>query len=145
MATPTPEQLGVYYTSKDLTTDGAAIPNRVVGIDSSVLSLHAPALTEATDYSNGAIGYFVGTGAATVSLRAHLFHIRKWDLATKKLALAQPLPIVPASGETFKLIANPILFLFFLSEPLTSRLIVYERQKGRFFIYFFSGDILWEL
>jgi len=106
MATPTPDQLGVYYTSKDLATDGAAIPDRVIGTDSSVLSLSVPALTEATDCWNGAIGFFVGTGTATAALRGMTFHIRKWDLATKKLALAQPLPIAPASGDTFKLISS---------------------------------------
>ena len=95
MATPTPDQLGVYYTSKDLATDGATIPDRAIGTDSSVLSLSAPALTEATDYWNGAIGFFVGTGTVTAALRGMTFHIRKWDLAMKKLALAQPLPIAP--------------------------------------------------
>jgi hypothetical protein len=87
-------------------TDSAPIPDRVVGNDSSVLSLAVPALTEATDYWNGAIGVFIGTGTATAALRGMTFHVRKWDLASKKLALAQPLPIVPASGDTFKLIAS---------------------------------------
>ena len=105
MATPSPDQLGIYYTSKDLATDGAAIPDRVVGSDSSVLSLSVTALTEATDYWNGAIGVFVGTGT-TAALRGFLFHVRKWDLTTKKLSLAQPLPVAPAAGDMFKLIAS---------------------------------------
>ncbi|MCL2120302.1 MAG: hypothetical protein FWH27_17940 [Planctomycetaceae bacterium] len=106
MATPTPDQLGVYYTSKDLTADGAAIPNRVTGSDSSVLSISVPAMTEATDFWNGAIGTFIGTSTATSALRGFFFHVRKWDLATKKLALAQPLPIAPATGDTFQIIAS---------------------------------------
>ncbi len=106
MATPTPDQLGIYYTSKDLASSGATIPDRTVGNDSSVLSLTVPTLTNATDFWNGAIGFFVGTSTATAALRGHLFHVRKWDSASKKMALAQPLPIVPASGDTFKLIAS---------------------------------------
>jgi hypothetical protein len=105
MATPSPDQLGIFYTSKDLAADGAAIPNRIAGSDSSVLSINVPAMTDATDFWNGAIGVFIGAGT-TAALRGFFFHVRKWDLATKKLSLAQPLPVASAAGDTFQLIAS---------------------------------------
>jgi len=105
MATPTPDQLGIFYTSKDLTTSGAEIPNRVVGSGSTVFTINVPALTQASDYWNGAVGVFVGT-STTAALRGFFFHVRRWDSATKTLTLAQPLPAIPSAGDNFKLIAS---------------------------------------
>ncbi|MCL2119702.1 MAG: hypothetical protein FWH27_14900 [Planctomycetaceae bacterium] len=105
MATPTPDQLGIFYTSKDLTTTGAVLPDRVIGSGATLTSLPIPTLNEATDFWNGAIGFFVGTGT-TAALRGVTFHVRSWDNAGKRLALAQPLPIVPAAGDMVRLVQS---------------------------------------
>ena len=105
MATPQPHELGIYYTSKDLMVDNAAVPDRVAGDQSTILNIHVPALNNPTDFWNGATGVFVGENT-TISLRGHFFHVRKWDNATKMLAIAQPLPTLPAAGDTFKLMAG---------------------------------------
>ena len=105
MATPTPDQLGIFYTSKDLATSETDLPNRIVGSGSTVFTINVPALTQANDYWNGAVGVFVGT-STTAALRGFFFHVRRWDSATKTLTLAQPLPAIPSAGDTFKLIAS---------------------------------------
>jgi len=105
MATPTPDQLGIFYTSKDLTTNGAVLPDRVIGTGATLTSLPIPTLGEATNFWNGAIGFFVGT-STTAALRGVTFHVKQWDNAGKRLALAQPLPIVPAAGDMVRLVQS---------------------------------------
>ncbi len=105
MATPTPDLLGIFYTSKDLTTSGAVLPDRVIGTGATLTSLPIPMLGEPTNFWNGAIGFFVGTGT-TASLRGVCFHVKSWDSASKKLSLAQPLPMVPAAGDMVRLVQS---------------------------------------
>ena len=105
MATPTPDQLGIFYTSKDLTTTGAVLPDRVIGAGATLTSLPIPTLSEATNFWNGAIGFFVGTGT-TAALRGVTFHVRSWDNTSKRLSLAQPLPIIPAAGDMVRLVQS---------------------------------------
>jgi hypothetical protein len=105
MATPTPDQLGIFYTSKDLTTTGAVLPDRVIGSGATLTSLPISTLNDATGFWNGAIGFFVGT-STTAALRGVTFHVKQWDNSNKLLSLAQPLPIVPAAGDMVRLVQS---------------------------------------
>jgi len=80
-----------------LTTTGAVLPDRVIGAGATLTALPIPTLNEATNFWNGAIGFFVGTGT-TAALRGVTFHVRSWDNTSKRLSLAQPLPIIPAGA-----------------------------------------------
>ncbi len=105
MATPTPDLLGIFYTSKELTTTGAVLPDRVIGTGATLTSLPIAAMNDATNFWNGAVGFFVGT-ATTAALRGQTFHVKSWDNATKKLTLAQPLPVTPAAGDMVRLVQS---------------------------------------
>jgi hypothetical protein len=98
---PTPDQLGLYYPSKDLSVAGAALPDRIVSSNSTSTTIVTDFLSEASDYWNGAIGFFCGN--TTAVLRGQTFHVKTWDKSINTLAVSAPLPAVPASGDTFKL------------------------------------------
>ncbi|MGL6195835.1 MAG: hypothetical protein ACRC2T_13545, partial [Thermoguttaceae bacterium] len=99
---PTADMVGLYYASRDLSAPEATPPDRFAGSDSSLLVINVPGLTQPDNFWNGATGFFSG-GSTTASLRGVTFHVRKWELATKKLTLASALPIAPAGGDIFKL------------------------------------------
>jgi len=98
---PTPDLLGLYYPSKELASPGAAAPDRIVGPGSTLLNIATTSLTEATDFWNGAVGFFCGNSTAT--LRGVTFHVRKWDKTNGKLQITSPLPVTPVAGDVFKL------------------------------------------
>ncbi|GHT16594.1 hypothetical protein FACS1894189_0640 [Planctomycetales bacterium] len=98
---PTPDYLGLFYPSKDLATPNAESPNRVVSPGSTQLSIITESLDEASDFWNGAVGFFCGQ--STASLRGIPFHVRKWDKASGKLQITSPLPVVPVAGDMFKI------------------------------------------
>jgi len=98
---PTPDMLGLYYPSKDLTTPNADSPDRIVGNGSTLLNITTNSMTEPTDYWNGAVGFFCGQSTAT--LRGITFHVRKWDKENGKLQITSPLPVIPVAGDMFKL------------------------------------------
>jgi len=98
---PTPDLLGLYYPSKELATPGDALPDRTVGSGSTQLSIVTTSLTQATDFWNGAVGFF--GGSSTTALRGVTFHVRKWDKESNKLQIASPLPVSPVAGDVFKL------------------------------------------
>ena len=98
---PTPDYLGLFYPSKELATPNANLPDRVVGPGSSMLNIVTTSLTEATDFWNGAVGFFCGQ--STASLRGLPFHVRKWNKDTNTLQITSPLPVVPVAGDMFKI------------------------------------------
>ncbi len=98
---PTPEYLGLFYPSKELASPNAASPDRVVGPGSSMLNIVTTSLTEATDFWNGAVGFFCGQ--STASLRGIPFHVRKWNKDTNTLQITSPLPVAPVAGDMFKI------------------------------------------
>jgi hypothetical protein len=98
---PTPDLLGLYYPSKELATPGDALPDRTVGTGSTQLSIVTTSLTQATDFWNGAVGFF--GGSSTAALRGITFHVRKWDKESNRLQIASPLPVSPVAGDVFKL------------------------------------------
>ncbi len=98
---PTPDYLGLFYPSKELAAPNAAAPDRVVGPGSSMLSIITSSLTEATDFWNGAVGFFCGQ--STASLRGIPFHVRKWNKETNTLQITSPLPVAPVAGDMFKI------------------------------------------
>ena len=98
---PTPDYLGLFYPSKELIAPGAASPDRIVGPGSTLLNIATTSLTEATDFWNGAVGFFCGSSTAT--LRGITFHVRKWDKENGKLQITSPLPTIPVAGDMFKL------------------------------------------
>lgn len=102
MAIPTPDQLGLYYASRDLSSAGANSPDRVVGSGATQMIVPLTNVTEADGYWNGATGYFCGSGTSA-TLRGVTFHVRKWESASKKLTLCAPLPIAPVAGDTLKM------------------------------------------
>ncbi len=97
---PTPDQVGLYYASSDLSGPDATPPERIVGTSSTQLIVTTTNITQADNFWNGAMGYFCGPGTSA-ALRGITFHIRKWDLASKKLTLASPLPVAPVAGDVF--------------------------------------------
>ena len=102
MAIPTPDLLGLYYASRDLSSSGATSPDRIVGSGATQMIIPITNVTDPDGYWNGATGYFSGTGT-TATLRGVTFHVRKWESATKKLTLTAPLPIAPVAGDTLKM------------------------------------------
>ena len=81
------------------------MPDRVIGSGATLTGLPIPTLNDATNFWNGAIGFFVGTGT-TAALRGVTFHVKQWDNSSKRLSLAQPLPIVPAAGDMVRLVQS---------------------------------------
>ncbi|MCL2623409.1 MAG: hypothetical protein FWD31_07055, partial [Planctomycetaceae bacterium] len=98
---PTPDLLGLYYPSKELASPGNVLPDRIVGSGSTQLAIVTTSLAQATDYWNGAVGFFCGS--STAALRGVTFHVRKWDKTSNRLAIAVPLPVSPVAGDQFKL------------------------------------------
>jgi hypothetical protein len=93
---PTPDLLGLFYPSKELAAPGAASPDRIVGNGSTLLNITTTSLTQATDYWNGAVGFFCGS--STAALRGVTFHVRKWDKENNRLQITSPLPIIPVEA-----------------------------------------------
>jgi hypothetical protein len=63
---PTPDYLGLFYPSKDLVMPNADSPNRVVSPGSTQLSIITESLDEASDFWNGAVGFFCGQSIASL-------------------------------------------------------------------------------
>jgi hypothetical protein len=101
---PTPDYLGLFYASKDLTTPNSNSPDRFVSSNATQLSITTESLDEANDFWNGAVGFFCGQ--STIALRGITFHVRKWDKDNNRLQITSPLPVVPVAGDTFKLFAG---------------------------------------
>ena len=97
-------QLGLYFTSRDLTAHGQPLPDRTVAT-ASALQLSTNSITQATGYWDGAIGFF--TADAPEVLRGHFFHVRTWTAGTGDnpgtLHLYGTLPVVPPPGTVFRL------------------------------------------
>jgi hypothetical protein len=101
MSIPTPDQLGLYYPSKELTTADSPLPDRTVSTGSTTMNIVTSSLNETSDYWNGAVGFFCGN--STNVLRGLTFHVRKWDATNKSLQITTPLPVAPAAGDTFRI------------------------------------------
>lgn len=101
---PTPDKLGLYYPSKDLTAPGVPLPDRIVTGGSTSMIIVTSSITEETDYWNGAVGFFCGN--STSVLRGQTFHVRKWDHESHSLQITSPLPTPPAAGDTFKIVTG---------------------------------------
>jgi len=71
---PTPDKLGLYYPSKDLASDGAALPDRLVIAGSTALTIMTNSITQATGYWNGALGFFCGS-TTQQELKGKTFHV----------------------------------------------------------------------
>ncbi len=101
MPTPTADRLRTYYASRHLAADGDALALYTVG-SATVRTLAAAALTQATGYWNGAVGWF-DPATATAALRGAAFHVQSFDGGTDTLTLSRDLPAVPQAGDTFRL------------------------------------------
>ena len=101
--TPTADKLRVYYPSKNLSSDGAALPLWTTTAGSELTKIVATSLSQADDYWAGAIGWFEGN-TTTIALQGHFFHVKGFNNASRTLTLTQDLPAVPQSGDTFRLV-----------------------------------------
>jgi len=100
---PTPDQLRIYLTSKKLVADGGTITPVLTTSVSGPTQITSTALSDASDWWNGAIGYFIN-GTPTVALRGVWFHVKDWDNGTRTLTLAKPLPASVAINDSFIII-----------------------------------------
>jgi hypothetical protein len=98
MPIPTPDKLGLYYPSKDLTTANAATTPRTTAAGSTSTNIVVTNVSEATDYWNGANGFFITGTADNLGVN---FHVKKWNASNNTLTLAAPLPAAPAASDTF--------------------------------------------
>jgi len=101
MATPTADKLRTFYASRYLAADGDAL-NQYTVDSATARTLVDAALTEASGYWDGAVGWF-DPDTATPALQGAAFHVRAFDGATDTLTLARDLPAVPQAGDTFRL------------------------------------------
>ena len=99
----TADKLRVYLASKDLAVDGDPIPQRTADAGGTVETIVDAGITEATDYWNGALGWFDGN-TVTAALCGKFFHVRDWNLGTTTLTLSKELPAIPVTGDTFRLV-----------------------------------------
>ena len=103
MTTPAHE-LGLYFTSRDLTAHGQPLPDRTV-VSASPLAITTDSITQATGYWNGATGLF--TDDAPDALRGLFFHVRSWTAGTGggpgTLELYGSLPVTPPADTVFRL------------------------------------------
>jgi len=103
MTTPAHE-LGLYFTSRDLTAHGQPLPDRTV-VSASPLAITTNSIAQATGYWNGATGFF--TEDAPDALRGLFFHVRSWTAGTGggpgTLELYGSLPVSPPAGTVFRL------------------------------------------
>ena len=97
-------ELGLYFTSRDLTANGQPLPNRTVAAATS-LQIETNSITQPTGYWDGATGFF--TDNAPDVLRGFFFHVRSWTAGSDgnpgTLQLYSPLPVVPPSASVFRL------------------------------------------
>lgn len=102
---PTPDKLGLYYTSKDLTEAGTNLPERSVTTGSTTMAIKTSSIAQATGYWDGALGFFYGP-TTQPELRGQTFHVRKWVKDEGCLYITSPLPVVPANTDKFKVFAG---------------------------------------
>ncbi len=102
---PTPDKLGLYYPSKDLTEPDTDLPERTVKPGSTVMAVMTDAVTQSTGYWDGALGFFYGP-TTQPELRGRTFHVRKWNKDEGCLYITSPLPVVPADTDKFKIFAG---------------------------------------
>lgn len=101
MPTPEPNDLRVYFPSKELGSDGAALTAFSVTTGTDTQNFVDNVNTQADGYFDGAIGWFTNT-TTTVALRNQFFHVKTY--ASNNFLLARPLPATPAIGDTFRII-----------------------------------------
>jgi len=103
MTTPA-HQLGLYFTSRDLTAHGQPLPDRIV-VTASPMQIMTSSLTQPTNYWDGATGFF--TEDAPDALRGFFFHVRSWTAGTGDspgtLQLYGSLPVTPPQDAVFRL------------------------------------------
>lgn len=103
MTTPVHE-LGLYFTSRDLTAHGQPLPDRVVA-EASTVQITTESIAQETGYWDGATGFF--TDEAPDVLKGYFFHVRSWtagtDDAPGTLQLYGSLPATPPTGSVFRL------------------------------------------
>ena len=102
---PTPDKLGLYYPSKDLTAAGANLPDRSVITGSTSLSIMTNSITQPTGYWNGALGFFCGP-TTQPELKGKMFHVWKWVKEENRITITSPLAVVPVVTDTFRLFAG---------------------------------------
>lgn len=102
---PTPDKLGLYYPSKDLTEPGGTIPERSVSDGSTSMAIRTDSVTQTTSYWDGALGFFYGS-ATQQALRGQMFHVRKWVREEGRLYITSPLPVVPVNTDKFRIFAG---------------------------------------
>lgn len=95
--------LEIYYASKYLVADGGTLTLRTADAGGSLTTIVDSALTDADDFWNGGIGFFIDT-TSTSALQNFFFRIVDFIAATDTLVLSQDLPAVPAAGDQFRLI-----------------------------------------
>ncbi len=100
MSTPRPHELGIYFASRDLETDGAQLPQRVVTAGGELKKIACASLGDPAAYWNGAVGWFYGD-TLTEELRGRFFHVRSF--VGGELLLSKQLPVVPEVGDKFRL------------------------------------------
>lgn len=103
MTTPAHE-LGLYFTSRDLTEHGQPLPDRTV-VSASPLLMTTNSSEQSTGYWDGATGFF--TEDAPDVLKGFFFHVRSWTAGTDDepgtLQLYGALPVSPPTGTVFRL------------------------------------------
>ena len=108
MTTPAHE-LGLYFTSRDLTAHGQPLPDRTV-VSASPLMITTDSITQPTGYWDGATGFF--TENAPDVLKGFFFHVRSWTAGTGSagagnnpgtLQLYGSLPVSPPPDTVFRL------------------------------------------
>lgn len=102
---PTPDKLGLYYPSKDLTEPGMNLPERSVTDGSTAMSIRTGSIAQPTGYWDGALGFFYGP-TTQAELKGVTFHVRKWVREDGCLYITSPLPVVPANTDKFKIFAG---------------------------------------
>lgn len=102
---PTPDKLGLYYPSKDLTEAGTNLPERSIATGSTSMAIKTTSISQATGYWDGALGFFYGP-TTQPELRGQTFHVRKWVKDEGCLYITSPLPIVPVDTDKFKVFAG---------------------------------------
>jgi hypothetical protein len=101
MPTPTADKLRTYFASRYLAADGDPLAQYTVD-SATVRTLVDAALTEASGYWDGAVGWF-DPDTTTPALQGAVFHVQTFDGATDTLTLSRDLPAAPQAGDTFRL------------------------------------------
>ena len=102
--TASAHELGLYFTSRDLSAHGQPLPDRTV-VSASPLQITTNSITQPTGYWDGATGFF--TENAPDVLKGLFFHVRSWTAGTGgnpgTLQLYGSLPVVPSADAVFRL------------------------------------------